>query len=181
MIKNNKNYVWEQDMYYVALNNTTELFIWYKFIVNFVPTFLLFYVIYFIPKKSGKITKIKNDKNKLMVGDIDINKIMEDGAKKKFKEMSEDNARRKTHFSFGKYINARWYIQEGSRLTLWFQNNKIYNTDDMIDCIIAAYHRSLNNQPIQFEQLAEYYFKKQKEKVDKLVKKKAEQSKARQK
>ena len=106
---------------------------------------------------------------------------MEDGAKKKFKEMSEDNARRKTHFSFGKYINARWHIQDGSRLTLWFQSNKIYNTDDMIDCIIATYHRSLNNQPLQFEQLAEYYFKKQKEKVDKLVKKKAEQSKSRQK
>ena len=84
---------------------------------------------------------------------------MEDGAKKKFKEMSEDNARRKTHFSFGKYINARWHIQDGSRLTLWFQSNKIYNTDDMIDCIIATYHRSLNNQPLQFEQLAEYYFK----------------------
>lgn len=134
-------------------------------------------------EKRVKLTRIEGKYIPIDLNDAiaELNKIMEDGAKKKFKEMSEDNARRKTHFSFGKYINARWHIQDGSRLTLWFQSNKIYNTDDMIDCIIATYHRSLNNQPLQFEQLAEYYFKKQKEKVDKLVKKKAEQSKSRQK
>ncbi len=100
---------------------------------------------------------------------MELNKIMEDGAKKKFADMSENDARQKTHFSFGKYINARWYIQEGSRLTVWFQKNKIYDFDDMIDCIIVAYHRTLNNKPIEFEQLADYYYKKQMEKVKKLV------------
>lgn len=100
---------------------------------------------------------------------MELNKIMEDGAKKKFADMSENDARQKTHFSFGKYINARWYIQEGSRLTVWFQKNKIYDFDDMIDCIIVAYHRTLNNKPIKFEQLADYYYKKQMEKVKKLV------------
>mgnify|MGYP000904710135 CR=1 FL=1 len=100
---------------------------------------------------------------------MELNKIMEDGAKKKFAEMSENDARQKTHFSFGKYINARWYIQEGSRLTIWFQKNKIYDFDDMIDCIIVSYHRTLNNKPIEFEILANYYYKKQMKKVKKLV------------
>ncbi|MCO6462157.1 MAG: hypothetical protein J5I59_12200 [Saprospiraceae bacterium] len=107
----------------------------------------------------------------------ELNKIMEDDAKNRFKSMSEDEARKRTHFSFGKYINARWHILDGSRLTAWFRDNKIYNADDMIDCVIAAYHRSLNNQPIQFEQLAEYYYKKQQDKLKKLVEEKNMQHK----
>lgn len=103
---------------------------------------------------------------------LELNKIMEQGARQKFQKMTEDDARTKTHFSFGKYINARWSIMEGSRLTLWFQKNKIYNYDDMIDCVIVAYHRTLNNKPIQFEELATYYYKKQQEMVRKLQKEK---------
>lgn len=54
-------------------------------------------------------------------------------------------------------------------MTIWFQKNKIYDFDDMIDCIIVSYHRTLNNKPIEFEILADYYYKKQMEKVKKLV------------
>lgn len=52
---------------------------------------------------------------------MELDKIMEEGAKKKFQAYTEEDARTKTYFSFGKYINARWSIQEGSRLTAWFQ------------------------------------------------------------
>jgi len=104
---------------------------------------------------------------------MELDKIMEDGAKKKFQAYSEEDARTKTHFSFGKYINARWSIQEGSRLTAWFQKCKIYNFDDMIDCVITTYHRKLNDKPIQFEKLANYYYKKQMEVTEKLKKEKA--------
>ena len=103
---------------------------------------------------------------------LELDKIMEDGAKKKFLEFSEEDARTKTHFSFGKYINKRWSIQEGSRLTAWFQKGKIYNYDDMIDCIITTYHRKLNNKPIGYEELAKYYYNKQQEKVKQLKKEK---------
>jgi hypothetical protein len=44
---------------------------------------------------------------------MELDKIMEEGAKKKFQAYTEEDARTKTHFSFGKYINARWSIQEG--------------------------------------------------------------------
>lgn len=105
---------------------------------------------------------------------LELDKIMEEGAKNKFKAYSEEDARTKTHFSFGKYINKRWSIQEGSRLTLWFQKSKIYNYDDMIDCVITTYHRKLNDKPLNYEELATYYYKKQQELVNKLKKEKAE-------
>ena len=113
---------------------------------------------------------------------LELDKIMDEPAKKKFLEFNEEDARTKTHFSFGKYLNVRWSIQEGSRLSAWFQKNKIYNYDDMIDCIITTYHRTLNNKPIEFEVLATYYYnkrlkiakelQKEKEARDKLKKKK---------
>lgn len=99
---------------------------------------------------------------------------MDEPAKKKFLEFSEEDARTKTHFSFGKYINARWSIQEGSRLTAWFQKNKIYNYDDMIDVVITTYHRKLNKKPIEFETLATYHYKKRLKIAQELQKEKEE-------
>jgi hypothetical protein len=63
-------------------------------------------------------------------------------------------------------------FRKGSRLTAWFQKCKIYNFDDMIDCVITAYHRKLNDKPIQFEELANYYYKKQMAVTEKLKKEK---------
>ena len=42
----------------------------------------------------------------------------------------------------------------------------------MIDCVITAYHRKLNDKPIQFEELANYYYKKQMAVTEKLKKEK---------
>src|SRR6218665_293038 len=73
-------------------------------------------------KEYEKRTKLTRIDGKYIPKDLndallELDKIMEEGAKKKFLEFSEEDARTKTHFSFGKYINARWSIQEGSRLT----------------------------------------------------------------
>ena len=128
-------------------------------------------------KEHERRTKLTRIDGKYIPKDLndalmELDKIMEEGAKKRFQAYSEEDARTKTHFSFGKYINARWSIQEGSRLTAWFQKCKIYNFDDMIDCVITAYHRKLNDKPIQFEELANYYYKKQMAVTEKLKKEK---------
>jgi len=107
----------------------------------------------------------------------EIDKFMEPKARDAFKQMSEDDARRKTHFNFGRYLMLRWGMVEGSRLNAWFIQNKIFNVDDMVDCVITAYHRQINNQPIQFEALAQYYYKKQKAKTEELVRKQQEEQK----
>lgn len=149
----------------------------------FLHSFAFSQVVSNIPVDSAQIkeyerrTKLTRIDGKYIPKDLndalmELDKIMEDGAKKKFQAYKEEDARTKTHFSFGKYINARWSIQEGSRLTAWFQKCKIYNFDDMIDCVITAYHRKLNDKPIQFEELANYYYKKQMAVTEKLKKEK---------
>ena len=76
LIKNSKYYVCRQGMYFVALNEVTQLFIWYRFIVNFLPTILLFYVIYYIPNRSGQISHINEHKEGVKFNDINIEEAM---------------------------------------------------------------------------------------------------------
>ncbi|MBK8843912.1 MAG: hypothetical protein IPO33_14285 [Saprospiraceae bacterium] len=47
----------------------------------------------------------------------------------------------------------------------------------MIDCVITAYHRKLNDKPIQFEELANYYYKKQMAVTEKLKREELRDSK----
>lgn len=156
-----------------------------KGVVNFIASSLLFIcfsvsphaqVIVKNPSDTASIneyqTRIKYSKiqGKYIPKDlndalVELDKLVDDAAKNKFKTMAEDSARMKTHFSFGRWIQVRWSLQEGSRLTEWFRMNKIFDVDNMIDCIITTYHRKLNGKPIEFEKLADYYYKKQKEKV----------------
>lgn len=155
---------------------STNIPIMYKVIAFFFITLLsagsaISQVVTDIPPDSAMIkeyerrTKLTRIDGKYIPKDLndallELDKIMDEGAKKKFLEYTEEDARTKTHFSFGKYINARWSIQEGSRLTAWFQKNKIFNYDDMIDVVITTYHRKLSKKPIEFEALATYHYKK---------------------
>lgn len=100
----------------------------------------------------------------------EMEKLMDPEAKTKFMAFTEEEARTKTHFSLGKYLNVRWSLQEGSRLSAWFKLNKIYNHDDMIDCIIVSYHRKIHDNPPEFEALATYYYQKQKKIAEEALK-----------
>ena len=59
-------------MYFVAKDNATDLFLWYRFIVSFLPTVLLLYVIYYIPNRQGQISHINEAKNHIKIVDSDI-------------------------------------------------------------------------------------------------------------
>lgn len=107
----------------------------------------------------------------------ELDKLVEPTAKAQFKGMSEDSARMKTHFSFGRWMEVRWSLQEGSRLSEWFRLNKVSDIDNMMDCLITTYHRKLNGKPLEFESLVNYYYKKQKEKVKDLKAKEAKTAK----
>lgn len=41
------------------MNTPVGLFLWYSLLVNFIPTIILFYVIYYVPNKSGKIKRLQ--------------------------------------------------------------------------------------------------------------------------
>lgn len=90
----------------------------------------------------------------------ELDKAMDPSAINTFKAFTEEEARSKTHFSFGRWMLTRWSLEDGSRLRVWFMSKKIYNPDDMVDCLITTYHRKLNGKDLDFENLAEYYFLK---------------------
>lgn len=107
----------------------------------------------------------------------ELDKIMDPKALATFKAMSEDDARRKTHYNFGRFLMLRWGMVDGSRLTEWFRQNKIFNVDDMVDCVITTYHRKINGLPLQFEELAKYYYKKQQKRTEELLEKQKQMQK----
>ena len=76
LINHSENYVWEQNMYFVALNNATDLFMWYRFIVSFLPTVLMLYVIYFIPNRQGQISHYNESKNNIKIVDSDVDEAL---------------------------------------------------------------------------------------------------------
>ena len=119
-VKNNKNFVWKQNMYYVALNNETDLFLWYELLIGFIPTFLLFYVIYYIPRSSGKITNIRTKGQKVDLDKIDINKAIQDLE-------NEQNYSGNGHFQFDESTNKSKFSSR-----VWSNGTKDDNSDDEI-------------------------------------------------
>lgn len=72
LISSSKNYVCKQGLYFQAQNNVTELFVWYVFLVSIIPTILLFYVIYYMPNRSGQVSNVNKKKHGVNVSNIDI-------------------------------------------------------------------------------------------------------------
>ena len=72
LIAYSEEYVWEQDMYFVSLDNKTNLYFWYRLMVLIFTTLFLIYVIYFIPNYQGQISHINNKQNvKIIDNEID--------------------------------------------------------------------------------------------------------------
>ena len=101
---------------------------------------------------------------------VQLNELTDKESRLKFKNMSEEDAARKLHFSLGRWIILNWGFYEGSRLSHYIRENLgIYHPDDMARFIIVTYHRNLNRKPLQVKELVEYYHqKKEKEQQDKI-------------
>lgn len=69
LIKLSDDYVWHDDLYFVPLSNGVAAFLFYKTLVNLIATLMLFYVVYYIPARSGKVQKIN-----LIENDITFNR-----------------------------------------------------------------------------------------------------------
>jgi hypothetical protein len=93
----------------------------------------------------------------------ELDKRMEPDAIEAFKSLTEEDASRKAFFSFGRWIMVKWGMEEGSRLTEYFRQQKVGVVDDMVRIIMIAYHRKINGKPIQEVQLFQFYQKKRQE------------------
>lgn len=79
---------------------------------------------------------------------IQLNQRVDRDSKTKFKNAPEEEAVRKLHFSFGRWIALNWGFYEGSRLSHSLRAMGIYHPDYMAQFLIRSFHRSLNGSPI---------------------------------
>jgi hypothetical protein len=91
---------------------------------------------------------------------MELNKKIDQPSKNKFKSLPEEQATSKLFFSLGRWMTHNWGLYEGSRLSKHLQDFGIYHPDDMVRFLIIAYHRSLNQKPLQIKELLETFHKK---------------------
>lgn len=86
---------------------------------------------------------------------IQLNKLIDDGSKRKFKEVDEEAAYQQLFFSFGRWITHNWGFYGGSRLSHYLRQLGITHPDDMARFIIITYHRNLNRNSLDVRPLVD--------------------------
>jgi len=93
---------------------------------------------------------------------VQLNKLIDKDSRKKFKEVPEDIAVKKLHFSFGRWMIYNWGFYEGSRLSHSIRTLGVSHPDDMARFIIICYHRYLNKDDLKVKELVETLVERQK-------------------
>lgn len=100
---------------------------------------------------------------------VQLHQLIDKDSKAKFKDMEEDAAVSKLHFSLGRWMIINWGFYQGSRLSHSLKNKGLHHPDDMAHFIIRSYHRSLNKQSINAKELIEELNKaRQQERINRL-------------
>lgn len=86
---------------------------------------------------------------------IQFNKLIEKPTLEKFKSVPEEEADRRLHFGFGKWISHNYNFFEGSRFSVYLNQLGLYDPDDMITFVITTYHRNLNKAKLDVKPLLE--------------------------
>ncbi len=150
--------------------------------------------------KDNTKVKIKQEKNavymqmdsaykqRIMLSEIDgiyipkdlndcfrqLDKLMEPDVRKNFLEFSDEEVDKRTHGSLGKWIEHKWSLKEGSRLSHYFNTMQVPHPDYMVGIIIRSYHRHLHKRDIQLkEQVLEFremWQKKQRARAKEMLK-----------
>ncbi|KAA3626746.1 MAG: hypothetical protein DWQ02_20240 [Bacteroidetes bacterium] len=88
---------------------------------------------------------------------IQLNKLIDDDSRMKFKNMPEADAAIKLHFSFGRWILHNWGFYGGSRFSKYLNSLGLYDPDVMAKFVIITYHRNLNRKPLEVKALLEKF------------------------
>jgi hypothetical protein len=73
------------------------------------------------------------------------------------KVIPEDSVCLALHRRLGIWMINNWGFYEGSRLSHYLRSAGVTYPDDMADFLILAYHRHLNQKPIEIKELAKYF------------------------
>ncbi len=84
-----------------------------------------------------------------------LDKLVSEESKAKFKTHSEEESVHKLYFSLGRWIWTNWSLLDGSRLSEFFREQGIHHPEDIAIIIIRSYHRRLNGKDIGFKQQME--------------------------
>ena len=87
----------------------------------------------------------------------ELDKKMDENAKKSFAAYTEEEAESKAFFTFGRWMLVNWGLEDGSRLSLYFTNKNLGVVEDMIRVLMVSYHRHLNKRPLDEEKLLQKY------------------------
>lgn len=105
-----------------------------------------------------------------------LNKIYSDSVKLKIIGLREkDYVSGNYRFGTGLWMRNNWKLWSGSRLSKFFEDNRINHPESMSVVILESYYRYLKNEDIRFEeQIKEYVEWEEKIKTDKLELEKTE-------
>ncbi|BDS10181.1 DUF6794 domain-containing protein [Aureispira anguillae] len=138
-------------------------------------------------KKRGDIVNDSIYQNRILESELDgmyiprdlydafaqLDKLMDEDAKKTFMAYADDEVDRKTHGSLGTWLEHKWSLSEGSRLSEYFRKMKVPHYDYMIGIIITSYHRHLHGKDLKVKEQVLFFRKiwnkKQKAKADALI------------
>jgi hypothetical protein len=98
-------------------------------------------------------------------------KLTDESLRQRIRALPEDSACLRLHARLGQWMIVNWGFYEGSRLSHYLRSAGITYPDDMADFLILAFHRHLNNRPVEVRQLATYFKEKRKEEWQERLKK----------
>lgn len=99
----------------------------------------------------------------------ELDKKIEPASRIKIKALPEDSVCSELHFRLGQWMISGWSFYEGSRIAHYLKSAGVTYPDDMADFLLIAYHRRLNNIPVNIRDLAtEFRNKRKKEHQDRI-------------
>ncbi len=105
----------------------------------------------------------------------ELNQLMDEEARKTFMAFGDTEVDAKTHATLGAWLENKWSMSEGSRLSEYFRKMQVPHYEYMIGILIQSYHRHLHGKDIQLKEQVLFFRKlwndKQKKKAEALLKK----------
>lgn len=92
----------------------------------------------------------------------ELDKKIEPASRLKIRALPEDSVCTELHFRLGQWMISNWSFYEGSRIAHYLKSAGVTYPDDMADFLLIAYHRRLNNIPVNIRDLATEFKNKRK-------------------
>ena len=103
----------------------------------------------------------------------ELNQLMDEEALKTFMAFDDAEVDAKTHATLGAWLENKWSMSEGSRLSEYFRKMQVPHYDYMIGILIQSYHRHLHGKDIKLKDQVLFFRKlwndKQKLKAKELI------------